>query len=178
MLYWGLQPQEVNRTGMDKLKPVNYSNLAVAELIDKTTWANDFSWDEIKTLGGYFTAYEVEKGTVIFYEGARADYMGLIVRGRVRISKTGADHSVIPLITLTESQTFGEQSLIDGEPRSGLAETLEPTVFVITKRQQLFRMAKEEPDLAFRVLWKVSHLLSQRLRHTSFKLVDAPGSKL
>lgn len=163
---------------MDKLKPVNYSNLAVAELIDQTTWANDFSWEEIKMLGAYFTAYEVEKGTVIFYEGARADYMGLIVKGRVRISKTGADHSVIPLVVLSESQTFGEQSLIDGEPRSGLAEAMEPTTFVITKRHQLFTMAKEEPDLAFRVLWKVSHLLSQRLRHTSFKLVDAPGSKV
>jgi CRP-like cAMP-binding protein len=104
--------------------------------------------------------------------------MGLIVEGRIRISKTGINHSVIPLVVLTESQTFGEQSLIDGEPRSGLAEALEPTTFVITKRHQLFRMAKDEPDLAFRVLWKISRLLSQRLRHTSYKLVDASGTRL
>lgn len=159
---------------MEKLKPINYSNLSVSELIDKTSWANDMPWADIKKLGAYFTAYEADKGTVIFYEGARADYMGLIVRGRIRISKTTADHKVKPLVTLTESQTFGELSLIDGEPRSGLAEAIEPTLFVITTRRQLHRMASEEPDLAFRVLWKVTHLISQRLRHTSFKLLDSP----
>lgn len=161
---------------MEKLKPINYSNLSVSELIDRTSWANDMSWEDIKKLGAYFTAYEVDKGTVIFYEGARADYMGLIVRGRIRISKTTANRAVKPLVVLTESQTFGELSLIDGEPRSGLAEAVEPTTFVITTRRQLFRMAEEEPDLAFRVLWKVSRLISQRLRHTSFKMLDSPLS--
>lgn len=158
---------------MEKLKPISYSNDAVAELIDRTNWANELGWEDIQKLGAYFTAYEVDKGTVIFYEGARADYMGLIVSGKIRISKTTRDRSVYPLVTLTESQTFGELSLIDGEPRSGLAEAIEPTVFVITTRRQLRRMSEEEPELAFKVLWKVTRIISQRLRHTSFKLLHS-----
>ncbi|MCH8530131.1 MAG: cyclic nucleotide-binding domain-containing protein [Saccharospirillum sp.] len=163
----------MNRTLMDKLKPVNYTPLEVAELIDKTNWANEFGWEEIRKLGAYFTTYQVSKGTVIFYEGARADYMGLIISGKIRISKTSPDRSVRPLVVLTESQTFGEQSLIDGEPRSGLAEAIADTTFVITSRRQLFRMAEEEPELAFKVLWKISRMISQRLRHTSLKLLDS-----
>ena len=158
---------------MEKLKPISYSNDSVAELIDRTNWANDLPWEDIRKLGAYFTAYEVDKGTVIFYEGARADYMGLIVNGKIRISKTTQNRTVYPLVTLTESQTFGELSLIDGEPRSGLAEAIEPTVFVITTRRQMRRMSEEEPELAFKVLWKITRIISQRLRHTSFKLLHS-----
>lgn len=160
---------------MDKLKPIKHSAHSVAELIDKTNWANEFDWEEIATLGRYFTAYEAKRGQVIFYEGSQADYMGLIVSGSIRISKTSSDNQVKPLVVLRESQTFGELSLIDGSPRSGLAEALSTTQFVITTKRQLMKMAEEEPQLAFRLLWKISATISKRLRHTSFKLLDIPG---
>lgn len=160
---------------MEKLKPINYSAKSVAELIDKTNWANDFGWDDIYSMGRYFTAYEAQRGQVIFYEGAKADYMGLIVKGAVRISKTGSDNQVKPLVVLRDSQTFGELSLVDGSPRSGLAEALITTTFVITTKRQLMKMSEEEPALAFQILWKIAETMSKRLRHTSFKLLDIPG---
>jgi CRP-like cAMP-binding protein len=160
---------------MDKLKPINFSSLAVAELIDQTNWANEFTWDDIRVLGRYFTAYEANRGQVIFYEGAKANYMGLIISGAVRISKTGSDNLVKPLVVLRASQTFGELSLIDGGPRSGLAEALGTTKFVITSKVQLISMAQERPQLAFRLLWKVSETISRRLRHTSYRLLKIPA---
>lgn len=160
---------------LDKHKPLKLSPIEVAELLDKTNWANDFQWDEMCKLGAFFTPYQMDKGAVIFYEGARADYMGLIISGKIRISKASSDRSVRPLVVLTPSQTFGEQSLLDGEPRSGLAEAIEPVTFVITNRRQLFRMADEEPALAFKLLWRISRTISQRLRHTSYRLLDAPS---
>jgi CRP-like cAMP-binding protein len=159
---------------MEKIKAINFSARAVAELIDKTNWANDFQWSDILLMGQYFTAYKAERGQVIFYEGAKADYMGLIVTGEIRISKTGADNQVRALALLKKSQTFGELSLIDGAPRSGLAEATMKTQFVITTKRQLLQMAEDEPALAFRVLWKMAETISHRLRHTSFKLLDIP----
>lgn len=159
---------------MEKLKPIHYSARTVAELIDKTNWANEFSWGDILVMARYFTAYEAKKGQVIFYEGANADYMGLIVKGAIRISKTGSNNEVKPLIILKESQAFGEQSLIDGSPRSGLAEAIKDTCFVVTSKRQLMKMSEEEPRLAFKLLWKISEILSSRLRHTSIKLLDKP----
>ena len=159
---------------MEKLKPINYSAQAVSELIDKTNWANEFSWEDIRVMGRYFTAYQAGRGQVIFYEGAKADYMGLIIKGAIRISKSGADNQVKPLAILRESQTFGELSLIDGSPRSGLAEALSETQFVVTTKRQLLKMAEEEAQLAFHILWKISETISKRLRHTSFKLLDTP----
>jgi CRP-like cAMP-binding protein len=166
-----------SQDAMDKLKPIKFSSLAVAELIDKTNWANEFNWQDIRILARYFTAYEAHRGQVIFYEGAQADYMGLIISGAIRISKTGSDNLVKPLVVLRASQTFGELSLVDGAPRSGLAESLGTTQFVITSRRQLKFMSEEQPHLAFRLLWKVSETISRRLRHTSFKLLDMSASQ-
>lgn len=163
------------RHAMEKLKPIQYSARTVAELIDKTNWAIDFSWGEILIMARYFTPYEARKGQIIFYEGANADYMGLIVTGAVRISKTGTNNQVQPLVILKDSQTFGEQSLIDGSPRSGLAEAVKDTCFVITSKRQLKKMSEDDPKLAFRLLWKISEILSNRLRHTSIKLIDTPA---
>lgn len=163
---------------MEKLKPINHSARAIAEMIDKTHWANDFSWEDILIMGRYFTAYEAKRGQVIFYEGAKADYMGLIVTGGIRISKTGSDNQVKPLVVLRESQTFGELSLIDGSPRSGLAEAIAQTQFVVTTKRQLMQMAEDDPNLAFRILWLVSETISKRLRHTSIKLLDIPGESM
>lgn len=160
---------------MEKLKPIHYSARTVAELIDQTNWAIDFSWGEILIMARYFTPYEAKKGQIIFYEGANADYMGLIVKGAIRISKTGSNNQVQPLIVLKDSQTFGEQSLIDGSPRSGLAEAVKDTSFVITSKRQLKKMSEDEPRLAFKLLWKISEILSNRLRHTSIKLLDTPA---
>lgn len=159
---------------MEKLKPINYSARTIAELIDETNWANDFSWSDILILARYCTAYQAKKGQIIFYEGANADYMGLIIRGTIRISKTGTNNQVKPLVTLKASQTFGELSLVDGSPRSGLAEAIEDTSFVITSKRQLLKMSEEEPKLAFRILWKIAEIMSNRLRHTSIKLLDSP----
>jgi len=126
-------------------------------------------------MGRYFTAYEAKQGQIIFYEGAKADYMGLIVKGAIRISKTGSNNQVQPLVVLKDSQTFGEQSLIDGAPRSGLAEAMTDTSFVVTSKRQLMKMSDEDPKLAFKLLWKISEILSNRLRHTSIKLLDTPS---
>ena len=161
---------------MDILKPIHFSPSAVAELIDQTQWSNDFSWEEISTLGRYFTAYKAKKMQVIFYEGAHADYMGLIIEGSIRISKSDANKNVQPLVILRDSQTFGELSLIDGSPRSGLAEALTDTTFVITTKRQILDMAEHDPKLAFRILWRISETISKRLRHTRFKLLDKPGA--
>lgn len=162
---------------MEKLKPITHSAFAVAELIDKTNWANNFDWDEVRTLGRYFSAYEAKPGQVIFYEGANADYMGLIISGAIRISKTGADYQVRELAVLQESQTFGELSLIDGAPRSGLAEAIETTKFVITTKRKLLSLSEQDPTLAFKVLWKISETISKRLRHTSFRILDVPAQE-
>jgi CRP/FNR family cyclic AMP-dependent transcriptional regulator len=156
-----------------KFKPINHCDKAVADMIDSTSWSNEFNWNEIKEFGAYFTAYQVPVGKVLFAEGQQANYMGLIISGKIRIIKTNSNNQPQSLVTLNQSQTFGEQSLIDESPRSAQASTMEATTFVITTRRQLLGMAEKNPALAFKLLWRVSQILSLRLRSTSYRLVDA-----
>jgi CRP-like cAMP-binding protein len=155
-----------------KLTPINHSDRSVADMIDSTSWSNEFSRDEIIKLGAYFTAYKADPGHIIFTEGQEDHYMGLIISGRIRISKTDSNDKSKSLISLRRSQTFGEQSLIDQSPRSGQATATEATIFTATTRRQLFSMSEKEPALAFKLLWHITQILSLRLRSTSYMLVD------
>jgi CRP-like cAMP-binding protein len=96
----------------------------------------------------------------------------LVVEGRVSVMKEGARHAPKRIGTIGAGNTFGEMSLIDGEPRSASVVAEEPTILIVLTGEGFARLSLEVPRLAFKVLLKLSKLLSQRLRQTSGVLVD------
>lgn len=147
----------------------------IASLLDKTTWAQDLQWPEIQQISRYFRLYSAEPQSWLFAEGDSADYMGLLIQGRLRITKTCADSGQPKVLAvLKPPQSFGEMALIDGLVRSAAAQVIEPVQFLATNQQQLFLMAEQHPKLAFKFLWKLTYLISQRLRQTSMKLTLLP----
>ncbi|MCP4722502.1 MAG: cyclic nucleotide-binding domain-containing protein, partial [Desulfobacteraceae bacterium] len=77
--------------------------------------------------------------------------------------------------TLKNSQTFGEMALIDGEPRSATGIAAEETIIFFMEEKALMKLAEDEPKLGVQLLWKISKLISQRLRQTTGMLIDYMG---
>lgn len=144
----------------------------IAELLDETQWARDFSWNQIVNLGEYFKAYRAAKGTEIFHEGQIEHSMGIIIRGEIEILKYGLQQKETVLARLRSGQTFGEMSLIDDEPRSATAVAVSDVTFLFISREDFLRLSREKAPLAFTFLWKITRLISQRLRRTSGQLVE------
>lgn len=160
---------------MENLSPLNSAEFSLAELLDQTNWVHDMPWQDIQVLARYFKAYKVAGGATIFTEGEQAASMGLIVSGKINVIKKGQSGQERLLATLRPSQTFGELSLIDGAPRSATAIASTDAVLLITDKDALFNMSEVHPKLAFRFTFRLAQLLSQRLRHTSLQLADAPN---
>ena len=76
---------------------------------------------------------------------------------------------------MSPGKTFGEMSLVDGEPRSASVLADEKTTLIVLTADDFARLASEIPRLAIKVLLKISKLLSQRLRHTTGVLADHIG---
>ena len=77
----------------------------------------------------------------------------------------------IPQDALDRFTVLGELALLDGEPRFASCIALEPTRFAVLDRATLTWMIQHEPRLGAKILVKLVHLLAQRLRNTSSKLV-------
>ena len=143
--------------------------LALMEHVDLLA---GLAWREIEVLAGYMQAYAAEPGCMVFKEGEPGRYMGLLVRGRVVIRKEaeGVKDAVVSIEG--RGRSIGEMALIDGEPRSASCEVVETATLLLLTREQFERLAAEHPALAFKLLLRITKLMSRRLRLTSGQLVE------
>lgn len=147
----------------------------LADLMTATKWADDLSPREVETFCRYLHASVAERGTVIVREGDREASLCLIASGQVSVSKASASGRSRRLNTAGPGRTFGEMSLIDGQPRSATVTADEPTTLLMLTKDDFAKLVEDVPRLAFKVLLKIARLTSQRLRQTSGALVDYLG---
>ncbi|HEY9200367.1 MAG TPA: cyclic nucleotide-binding domain-containing protein [Gammaproteobacteria bacterium] len=160
------------------LQKIACTDEGLANYLELTRWAKDFSWDEICHISEHMSAYSASKGTVIFDEGAEDSTLGIVIRGKIDIIKRQSGSRANVIASILPSQSFGEMSLLDGEPRSAQAVAATDVELLLLTRKDLFKLREQHPKLAFDLLWLVSRMLSQRLRRTSGNLVaqlNKPG---
>ena len=157
------------------LKPQPRNPSQIIDFLENTKWADTLSHKEVEVLSGYFRLYTAEKGSVIVSEGSREIYLCLLVDGEVRIVKQGDREAAKSLGSVGPGKTFGEMSLIDGEPRSASIIAEEATTLLVLTGDDFQRLSSEVPRLAIKVLLKISKLLSQRLRQTTGALLNHLG---
>jgi CRP-like cAMP-binding protein len=153
------------------LQKKSYSEEELANSLELTRWAEDFSWDEICAISKHMEAYSASKDTVIFNEGAEDNNMAIVIKGKVDIIKRESGSKINVIASIFPSQSFGEMSLIDGEERSAQAIVAMDVEMLLLSKENLFVLLEKDPKLAFKLLWIISNMLSQRLRRTSGNLV-------
>ena len=159
----------MQRRKEDKLTAEKYAKYA--QILEKTRWASDFSWQHIKVICRFIDPVMAKPGAVVFKEGDSDKSLGIIVKGAIDIYKENTK-----VTTLSSSQTFGEMALIDGEPRSATGIARDETVIFFIRESHLMQLTEEDPALGVQLLWKIAKLISQRLRFTTGRLVDYMGN--
>lgn len=143
----------------------------LANKLELTHWASHFNWDQVGLISQYLDAYNATQGTVIFEEGSEDTSMSIVIKGTIEIIKQESGSQSNLIATINHSQSFGEMSLIDGDTRSARAVAATDVEFLSLSRENLLRLKKVKPEVAFDLLWIVAKMLSQRLRRTSGNLV-------
>lgn len=143
-----------------------------SDLIEGTQWGRDFTFEQIQRIAGYMDLCRVKKATTLFTEGDKASYFILIIKGRIDVLKSDANHHQQKISTLGPGKTLGEMNLVDGEPRSADAVTLEEVTFLIMTLDSFKQLSQELPRVSLVMVLKIAKQMSQFLRLTSGKLVD------
>jgi CRP-like cAMP-binding protein len=131
----------------------------------------NFNLAEIRELSRFMRAYRSEPGAEIIREGELGDFMVLLIEGRIEVFKQDRWNAPRLIALIGAGQSFGEMSMIDGEPRFASCIAAESCLVAVLSRENLARIILEQPTLGAKVLMELVLMLSQRLRQTSTKLV-------
>jgi CRP-like cAMP-binding protein len=109
------------------------------------------------------------KGVTVFLHGDPGRDLYVVESGSVKICMTTADGKEITLAMLGSGEFFGELALMDGEPRSSDAVTMEESQFLLLERAEFVQFVGERPSVAHRII----EVLSRRLRDNNELVQDA-----
>ncbi len=113
---------------------------------------------------------EFVSGEYVFKEGEAGSRLYLIFEGEVRISRMVPGSGEEALAVLKTGSLFGEMSVFDRSERSTDAISHGGTKVLTISRSDFELLLDFNREIAYKVLWSVTRLLSGRLRATNDSL--------
>lgn len=150
---------------------------ARAALLEGSKWSKDLDWEQIKTLAEFMQHYAVTPGFEVVHEGAHDNYMGLVINGALHVFRQDGEGGQKEITVLGKDKSFGEMSLIDGQPRSATLAARGETELLVLTSDNFLALSKHAPDIVITLLRKIATSLSARLRRTSSQLVEILDSE-
>ncbi|MBN2141658.1 MAG: cyclic nucleotide-binding domain-containing protein [Desulfovibrionaceae bacterium] len=157
--------------------------------MDSVVWSQiplfkDFPAEWLDKVKPLFEKTSRKAGETLVSEGEQGDEMYILVRGRVRVTKSmvlkdmelpllDLEHPRKVLATLDETSypVFGEIALIDRDTRSATITVLEDSEFLVTHRDRFFDLLDREPVLGCRLLMVLGQRLAATIRKGNAELI-------
>ena len=142
----------------------------VVELLRNVSIFRDLDTGELARVSEVCREQTFKPGEYIFREGESGNRLFLIVEGEVRISREVPGSGEEALAVLKPGALFGEMAVFDRSERSTDAISHGGTKVITISRSDFEILLDFNRDIAYKVLWAVVRLLSQRLRSTNDSL--------
>ena len=130
----------------------------------------DLDVDELGEIAEVCREEKFISGEYIFREGESGNRLYLIVEGEVRISRDVPGSGEEALAVLKPGALFGEMAVFDRSDRSTHAISNGGTTVLTITRPDFEMLLDFNREMAYKVLWSVTRLLSGRLRNTNDSL--------
>jgi CRP-like cAMP-binding protein len=132
------------------------SNLLFLSDCDEKDWEKLLSYVETQLF---------RAGEIIMNEGDRDDALSIVQSGQVEVLSPPSRFGKVRRIALMGAgAVMGEQSFLDGQPRSAAVQALTDVELCRLSHQKFTILAAREPQLALRILMDLGRILSLRLR--------------
>jgi len=144
----------------------------VMALMNTSEFFSGYDDGDIKLLSEWVNAYTIPAGEFILKEGKGDNCLCILVEGAVDIYKATDPGKHLKIASVVPHEPIGEMGVVDGEPFSASVITsTDSTILIMTKRDFDILTEKNE-KLGLRLLRKIAHIISARLRSTTGRLAD------
>jgi len=142
------------------------------EILSKVPIFQDLSRREFERIRVILHRRSYGVDEAIVSEGDVGVGMYVILSGEVAILQDNTDGSLVELASFGEGDFFGDQVLLDESARTASAVARAPTRAVGFFRPDLLELIERNPRLGLKIVMRLSHMISVRLRQTNRLLKD------
>lgn len=114
--------------------------------------------NELSHLGNIAEERVIHVGETIITQGEHGESLYLIVEGKVSVKQNGQH-----VAELSETDYFGEMSILDGEPRSASVEAITDCFILCISKNDFYSILSRHNEVALHII----RTLTQRLRQSS-----------
>lgn len=153
------------------------------DLLQNSPLLQDFTPAEADILGASMLLVRAEPGQVMIREGEAGDWMMLILKGTVDVTKrvepqgdaaaaqANAPATVSRVAVVRSGAAVGDMSMLDSEPRYASCTAIEAVEAGVWGRHEIALLIHDHPGVGAKLLVKITQMMAQRLRNTSNQLV-------
>jgi CRP/FNR family cyclic AMP-dependent transcriptional regulator len=152
------------------------------DLLQTSQLLQDFTPAEADILGASMLLVRAEPGQVMIREGEAGDWMMLILKGTVDVTKRlerpadaqeaeDAEAAVSRVAVVRGGAAIGDMSMLDSEPRYATCTAIEAVEAGVWGRHEIALLIRDHPGVGAKLLVKITQMMAQRLRNTSNQLV-------
>jgi CRP-like cAMP-binding protein len=142
------------------------------DLLAKVPLFSRLSKKSLKKLAAVCVPRHYPANTVMMRDGTTGLGLFLVISGSVEIFK-GDGEDRVSLAIVRPGDILGEMALIDDQPRSASAVSLQPTECLLITRDGFQTLVKKDPDIA----WSLVPALVERLRQQQDKILAAKSAR-
>jgi CRP/FNR family transcriptional regulator, cyclic AMP receptor protein len=143
---------------------------ATYNFLKESDFFSDFNEDELRVLSRWSKAYSAGVGSVVLNEGDKSNCLCIIINGQINIFKAIPNDEALKIAEVTAGESIGEMGIIDGEPFSASAIASEDSIVLLITREDFDDISKQHLELGNKLLWKLSSIITARLRDTTKRL--------
>ena len=141
---------------------------ALREALRETILFAELDDEQLDHIAAAGAVQSLQRGVVLFEEGAEPGEFYLVLSGRVAIAQESDDGRESLLAVLGPGELFGEMGFLDGYNRSAQARALEESTVLMVPYTELRLLYENNPA----ALWSAVQLLARRLRTMDRALSD------
>ncbi len=143
---------------------------ATYDLLKESDFFSDFDEAEMEILARWSRAYSADVGCVVLHEGDKSNCLCIIIKGEINIFKNLPNDEQLKIAEVIAGESIGEMGIIDGEPFSASAIASKDSIVLLITREDFEDIVNQHRDLGNKLLWKLSKVLTARLRQTTERL--------
>ena len=139
----------------------------------------DLDEDQMESLRPFFEHLSCHAGTVVFQQGAPAEFLYFIVTGKVEVSFKPYDGSPMTVSHVEKGGLFGWSAVVGSEKYTSSATAIEEVEAFRVRGSELRKFCLEHPEAGKDILERLADGVSSRWKdaHKQVKSILAQGLK-